>query len=205
MELFHKENNSKKIESDEAGNRSDCEWCPDLTAYRKVIFLHNITFDEIDTLLKKYADIWSDKRKIVCDFEYTFLPDDKNWIYLSFPNFKDVAHYQNFWNYLNLMIWLSQKTDKEFCLAIPEVQHQPLFLSTIDKMNPRGDSCNGIYADRDFYFQVPGSVFEWGPIPTSAFDFVGFLKNVYQFDTQWIPKVVHCKWQSTQITLTVPE
>ena len=181
------------------------EWWPDLTAYRKAMLLHNITFDEIDMLLKEYAEISSDKKSIVCDFFYTCLPDDTSWVYLEFPNFENVPHYLNFWNYQNILDWLSQKTDKEFCLAIPKDQNNPLFLSTIDRENPRRDSCIGIYADRDFYFEIPGNIFEWGSIPTSPFNFVEFLKERFQFDTQWIPKVSQCEWTKTQITLSVLE
>ncbi len=204
MGLFKKES-SKKPTPDMAGYRPAKEWWPDLTAYRKAILLHNITFDEIDTLLKEYAQICSDKKQVICNFFYTSIPDDTSWVYLEFPNFENVPHYLNFWNYQNLMIWFSQKADMEFCLAIPQDQNQPLFLSTMDRQNPFGDSCIGIYADRDFYFEVPGDIFEWGPVPTSAFNFVGFLKETFQFDTQWIPKVSQCEWKNTQITLTVPE
>ena len=195
----------KKFKKEKSIIRPMQEWWPDLTAYRKAMLLHNITFDEIDMLLKEYAEISSDKKSIVCDFFYTCLPDDKSWVYLEFPNFENVPHYLNFWNYQNILDWLSQKTDKEFCLAIPKDQNNPLFLSTIDRENPRRDSCIGIYADRDFYFEIPGNIFEWGPIPTSPFNFVEFLKETFQFDTQWIPRTAHCKWQRTQITLTVPE
>lgn len=204
MGLFKKES-SKKPTPDMAGYRPAKEWWPDLTAYRKAILLHNITFDEIDTLLKEYAQICSDKKQIICNFFYTSIPDDTSWVYLEFPNFENVPHYLNFWNYQDLMIWFSQKADRKFCLAIPQDQNQPLFLSTMDRQNPFGDSCIGIYADRDFYFEVPGNIFEWGPVPTSAFNFVEFLKETFQFDTQWIPKVSQCEWKNTQITLTVPE
>lgn len=59
MGLFEKK---KKLTPDMAGYRPEREWWPDLTEYRKGIFLHNITFDDIDGLLKEYADIWMDKK-----------------------------------------------------------------------------------------------------------------------------------------------
>lgn len=184
-------------------DRPDKEWWPDLTAYRKAILLHNITVNEVEILLKEYAAIWSGEQQIVCDFYYTSLPDNTAWIYLEFPNFENIPHYLNFWNYQNLLIWFSQKADKEFCLAIPQNQNAPLFLSTMDRENPYGDSCVGIYADRDFYFEIPANIFEWGRIPTSAFDFMGFLKETFQFETQWIPKVAGCAWKKTQIALNI--
>ncbi len=187
------------------GYRPEKKWWPDLTAYRKAMLLHNITFQEMDALLKEYGEIASGKETIPCDFYYTALPDDPSWVYLEFPNFENAPHYLNLWHYQNLLIWLSQKSDKEFCLAIPRDQYQPLFLSTVDKKNSCGDSCVGIYADRDFYFEVPGDLFEWGPVPTSAFNFVAFLKGTFQFDTLWIPKVSQGKWERTQITLAISE
>lgn len=206
MGLFKKkENNSEKINQNMAGQKSDKEWWPDLTQYRKAILLHNITFEDIDALIEEYAHISTDEKQLICDFYYTHLPDDENWVYLEFPNFENIPHYLNFWNYQNLLIWLSQKSDREFCLAIPQNQYQPLFLSTVDKKNPYGDSCVGIYADRDFYFEIPADSFEWGPVPTAPFNYVGFLKGQFDFDTQWIPKVSQCKWNKKQITLTFPE
>lgn len=56
MGLFKKKS-GEKLTPDMAGYRPAQEWWPDLTAYRKAMLLHNITFDEIDTLLKEYAEI----------------------------------------------------------------------------------------------------------------------------------------------------
>lgn len=170
-----------------------------------MILLHGITYDEVEALLKEYGEIYSDKKQLVCDFYYTSLPDDTSWIYLEFPNFENIPHYLNFWNYQNLLIWFSQKTDKEFCFAIPKNQNQPLFLSIMDRENLNGDSCVGIYADRDFYFELPRNQFEWGPVPTSAFHYAGFLKNRFQFDTKWILKITRCELKKTQVMLDVSE
>lgn len=204
MGLFQK-GRGKKLTPDMAGYRPAQKWWPDLTAYRKAMLLHNISFDEIDTLLNGYAQICSDKKQITCGFFYKSIPDDPSWVYLEFPNFEQAPHYLNLWHYQNLLVWFSQKTDREFCLAIPQNQNNPLFLSTVDRQNPRGDSCVGIYADRDFYFEIPGKIFEWGPMPTSAFNLMGFLQGTFQFDTRWIPKVSQGEWKKTQITLAVPE
>ncbi len=201
MGSIKKEDDNAKLTPDMAGYRPAREWWPDLTDYRKAILLHRITYAEVDALLKEYAAIAQSNNQITCDFYYTALPADTSWIYLEFPNFETAAHYQNFWTYQNLLLWMSEKADREFCLAIPQKQYQPLFLSTMDKENPYGDSCCGIYADRDFYFEVPGEIFEWGPVPTEAFDFAGFLKGAFQFDTRWIPDVAHCNREHTQVTL----
>ncbi|MDE6984657.1 MAG: hypothetical protein K2O99_09025 [Lachnospiraceae bacterium] len=204
MGVLNNQNNDKKLTPDMAGYRPDPQWWPDLTAYRKAILLHRITFDEIDALLKEYAQICADKNKVACDFCYTALPDDKDWIYVEFPTFENVPHYLSLWNYQNLMVWFSQKADRQFCLAVPMTFRQSLFLSIMDQKNPHGDSCMGIYEDRDFYFEIPGDVFEWGPVPTTPFNYRGFLKEAFAFDTQWIPKVDHCPWKKTQVVLNFP-
>ncbi len=203
--MRNKNENNQNLTPDMAGYRPSREWWPDLTDYRKAMLLHHISYDEIDALLKEYAEINSDNKAIVCEFLYTCLPDEPSWVYVEFPNFDNAPHYLNLWNYQNLLVWMSQKADQGFCLAIPRDQRKPLFLSIMDGKNPHGDSCVGIYADRDFYFEIPGDIFEWGPVPTSAFNYVGFLKETFQFDTQWIPGVSKCEWRKTQITLTVPE
>lgn len=186
------------------GKRNSENFTPDLTAYRKAMLLHGITFDEIDALLKEYAELTADPKQVDCEFFYTSLPDDPSWVYAEFPNFEQVSYELTFWHYQNLLIWFSQKSDKEFCLAIPKDQSQPLFLSIMNRENQFGDSCIGIYADRDFCYTVPAESFEWGPVPTSPFNFAAFLQGRFQFDTRWIPKVSQCRWHSTKITLTFP-
>lgn len=65
MGLFQKEKSNEKLTPNMAGYRLTQEWWPDLTIYRKAILLHNISFDEIDCLLKEYAAICSDKKQNV--------------------------------------------------------------------------------------------------------------------------------------------
>ncbi|MCH5344641.1 MAG: hypothetical protein J1E64_11425 [Acetatifactor sp.] len=203
--LFGRIEGDKKSTPDMAGYRPEQEWWPDLTTYQKAILLHNITCAEVDALLREYAEIYSDEKQIICDFYYTPLPDDTLWIYLVFPHFKSRHHHVNFWNYQNLLTWFSQKTDKEFCLAIPRNQNQPLFLSTINRDNPNGDSCIGVYADRSFNFAIPENIFEWGYVPTSAYDYEGFLKDRFQFDIKWIFEITQCELKKTQVTLGISE
>lgn len=133
------------------------------------------------------------------------LPEHEEWTYLEFPNFEGIPHYHSFWNYQNLVIWLTEKADRDFCLAIPMQPNAPLLLSEPDRTNPYGDSCKGIYADRQFVFEVPGEVLRWGAIPTAPFDYVGYLKKVFQFDAQWIPGVANSKWERVCVTMTFPE
>ena len=95
MGLFNKAKNSKKLTPDMAGYRPEPEWWPDLTEYRKGMLLHNISFEDIDALLKEYAAICSDKKQVICDFGYTSLPDDPAWIYLEFPNFQRIPPVSN--------------------------------------------------------------------------------------------------------------
>lgn len=204
MGLFKKSNKeTADTGKDTAANQSG-GWpeFPDLTDYRKAILLHNISFEDIKNLLEEYSNINSDKIKLTCDFFYTAIPDDESWVYLEFPNFDGIKPYTNFWCYEDLLIWLSAKSDKEFCLAIPRDQYAPLFLSTVDRQNPYGDSCMGIFAERDFYFNIPGNNFEWGPIPSAPFNIMGFLMGNFGFDTRWIPNVTKCKWEKTTVTMT---
>lgn len=197
--------NHKALAPDEAGYRSSKAWWPDLTNYHKAILLQHTTFADIANLLQEYAQIWTDKHAVRCDFFYTTLPADKTWAYLAFPTIEGAPHYVNFWNYQNLLIWLTQKANKAFCLAMPHDQRQPLFLATPDSQNPYGDSCVGIYADRDFYFELPAEILEWGPVPTSAFDIAGFLQTAFQFDTHWLTQMAACHWHKSQIVLTFSE
>lgn len=190
--LFGRIKDNEQSTPDMAGGGTEQKKWPDLTACQKAILLHNITCAEVDALLSEYAEIYSDKKQIVCDFYCTPLPADTSWVYLVFSGFEYAPHQVSFWNYQNLMIWFSQKTDKEFCLAIPRNQKQPIFLSTMDRENPCGDSCTGIYAGRSFRFGIPENILEWESVPTSAYDYGGFLKDRFQFDIKWIYEINQC-------------
>lgn len=203
--LFNRMEDYKKSAPNMTGYGPGPDGCPDLTACQKMILLHNITCAEVDAFLREYAEIYSDEKQMKCDFYYTPLSEDALWIYLVFPNFQNIPHHVNFWNYQNLLIWFSQKTDKEFCLAIPRNQNKLLFLSTTDRENPNGDSCIGIYADRFFRFAIPENILEWGPVPASAYDYEGFLKDRFQFEMKWIFEIPRCEWEKTQITIGISE
>lgn len=208
MKLFHlKKEETPKLTPDMAGYRPSKDWWPDLTDYRKGILLHNISLENVKKLLVEYASISKDKKEVVCEFYYAFLPGSTEWVYLELPNFKDVPHYCNFWTYQNIMIWLSDKSDREFCLAIPKNQRLPLFFSMMDKENPYGDSTIGIYASRSFGFSVPEEILEWGevPGPGQAFDYQGYLKEKFDFDTRQLADIVQCKWEKVELTLSFGE
>lgn len=205
MGLFNKKKKQTELTPDMAGYRPPKDWWPDLTAYKKALLLHNISLDDIKTLLVEYASITNDAKKVICEFNYLLLPGSDGWVYLEFPDAKDVPHYRNFWSYQNLMIWLSQKSDREFCFAVPASPAFPLFVSMRDVKNPCGDSTMGIYGGRDFYFTVPGEVLEWGPVPETGFDYAGSIKSLFGFDLQLLSGEENRIWEKTVVTFSFPE
>lgn len=98
MGLFKKSNKEAANTGNDSAAGKSGGWpeFPDLTDYRKAILLHNISFADIKELLEEYANINSDKVKLVCDFFYTTMPDDESWVYLEFPNFEGIKAYTNF-------------------------------------------------------------------------------------------------------------
>lgn len=194
-----------RVTPDMAGYRPSREWWPDLTKHRKIMLLHGVRTEQIDKMLKEYADICCDVRKVPVAFYYAYVPDDPEWVCLEFPNMEKIHHAQNFETYQNLMIWMSDVSEGEFCLAIPEQQPGPLFFSTVDHKNPYGDSTVGIYADRDFYFTVPEEIFEWGPVPESAFPYAGYMQSAFGFDTKLLADLERCVWEKTEVVLNFGE
>lgn len=200
MGLFNKKNKASEV-TPEFKKNTDESQCPDLTEYKRAILLHNISLDDVTALIEEYSTIAAGQRMIMHEFHYAILPESTGWIYLEYTYSAEVPHYMEFYHYQNLTIWLSQKSDKEFCLAIPLNQYAPLFLSVRDTKNPYGDSMAGIYADRDFYFTIPSETFEWGPIPDSKFDYAGYLKTAYGFNTILLPNIKHCRWSECKVYL----
>jgi len=201
MKQFDSKKEEAKLTPDMAGYRPSKDWWPDLTNYTKGILLHNISLENVKKLLGEYARLYAGKKEILCEFYYTFLPDNAEWLYLKFPNFKDMPHYYNFETYQNMMIWLSDKSDREFCLAIPNSQTLPLFFSMMDKENPYGDSTIGVYASRSFVFSVPQEILEWGKVPAREFDYWGYLQAKFNFHIKWLADMNEYKWEKEVFTL----
>lgn len=195
----------KKLTPDMAGYRPSKDWWPDLTAYKRAIILQHISLTDVRALLEQYAAIALNPKTVPLSFSYATFPTQPDWVYLEYPYVSEMPHYRNFWHYQNLTLWLSQKAEQEFCLAIPQTPSAPLFLSKRDTQNPAGDSMAGIYADRDFYFIIPEEIFEWDTVPTSAFPYTSYLKEVYDFDTQLLLTIQQCTLQQSTILLTYAE
>ena len=177
----------------------DKKFIPDLTDYKRAILLYNTTIDAIKEDIKKYADICGGAIKAECKFYMAHIPGDDKWIYLEFPYTDGVAGHWNFYNYQNLMLWL-EDVSKKFCLAIPRNQKNPIFFSVADTKNTWGDSVMGIFKNRDFYFTVPGEKFTWQSGP-EEFDFHGYIKDMFGFDTKLLPDIVNYPWEELVVTL----
>lgn len=178
---------------------------PNLTLYKKSIILHNIPLDIVKEQIKEYAGLYEDSVKKEYNFHMTTLPGNSEWVYVEFPYAEGITHYNNFWHYQNLMLWLSMKADMQFCLAFPDSQDSSLFLSQMDTSNSFGDTVIGIFEDRDFSFCVPGSIFKWISLPQTGFNGQEYLDKVFGFDMQLLSGLEECKWEDYKVILAFEE
>lgn len=149
----------------------------DFAKYEAVIVMHQTGIMEVEKLLSKYEEIYND------DFKFVIR---KTGEYDSWTSIK--AAYNKpleFWDYENLILWLSQKDTAVFGFAWGD--EYSLF-SEPDIKDKFGESLILLHNKSTLKFNVPENqlkrlfVFENGSTPEM------FIKMKYHFDVEWLKR-----------------
>lgn len=131
-----------------------------LNDYKKSLFLHGKTEDELVKGIREYEEFASGgDEKATIQLRYFTLSED--WIYIEFVYAKDFDDW-NFWHYQNLLLWLSEGKSDSFCFAFKDFQtYHNAFYSHANVEDSSGASVTGIYKGAEFYYEVPGFYLDW--------------------------------------------
>lgn len=151
---------------------------PGLNYYFKRIFLQNVPVSEIESAMKEYDELYTEE--VPCVMEYGEA-EGTSWTYITFRAKNNVSTTILWWEYLNILLWLMQKTRVLFAYAEHNSMRDAIIL-TPELDNPYGDSCKGIMRGYHCRLHIPEREIEWGEEVEPDFDYIRYIREEYNFD-----------------------
>ncbi|MCR4641562.1 MAG: hypothetical protein K5697_05990 [Lachnospiraceae bacterium] len=141
---------------------------PDLRGYRIYIFLNNSSVDEMQKQLAGYYELYSDESAFSAEVRSLA---GTPWTCLALTLRAHVSELPPVWDYLNILLWMSDKAVPAFAYAYSEQPEKLPFFAQRDWGNPDGDSCIGIAMGRNFRASVPAQELSWQQELPEGFDY----------------------------------
>jgi len=183
---FIKGKKQGETDGKEARNKAAKKWWPDLSRFHKYILIKNITLEDVEELLEEYGELAFGEKNLY-HFRYAAVPDGKDWIVVEYPDAVKQPQYRNFWGYHDIAIWLGQRAEMEFCVAVPKSgEMKDMFFSMLDSQNPYEDFRMGVYQNQRFYMVPSDETFEWKHSSLGVSDVEIYLQENYGFEMLWL-------------------
>ncbi len=168
---------------------------PNLKYFSSRIYIKNATRADIEDSLREYGEIYTDTSS---GNTYIGAIYGTDWNYVEFYSaVTDPASF-TFDIFLNLVIWMSQKSNTIFAYAKPTLT-APIedssalsavgawaditpFYATIDTGDSMGESCIGVLNNKNFRFVVPDLTISYGDSVAQGFDIEKYIEDTYKMD-----------------------
>ena len=170
LDIFRKRNKQNSFES-----------LPDLKNYRIFLFLKGGAVDELRAHMDEYHKIYSTETAFFMDL---FKLGDTSWTYIALTLMPEVAEISPMWDYLNILLWMSEKAEVSFAYAYSREQGKLPVVAVLDEENQYGDSCKGIANGKHFRAAIPEQEVTWGQSAPKQFDYEEYLLGKYYVDVR---------------------
>ena len=163
----------KKTDTDQSVDR-----IPDLKGYRIRIYQKGSSFEEMRGLWNEYEEMYSEEINYQVNFcGFSGTP----WKYMDITG-KTSQEPISFWEYLNLLIWMSQKGSGLFALAeSTSVLPEYAVYATVDMSNPAGDTCNALVNGKRCLCDIPAQEISWGEAVSAGYDYRNVIVHTFAF------------------------
>jgi len=189
---------------------------PSLNFYSKRIYLENTSMPQVKRAMEEYDELYTDEVPFVVEYGEAV---GTTWTFLVFRAKPKCDENVLWWEFLNVLLWLTETTHTLFAFAQPAASEDPLTrvaadasLSAANGINLRklphpkrsliflepeldnasGDTCKGILHGYRFRFHVPERKIEWISEESSDFDYVRHIRDLFSFDpTDIREKIYH--------------
>ena len=152
---------------------------PELSDYRIYIFLKGGAAGELKTLLNEYYELYIDETPFSMDLYNT---NDQSWNYISLTLLPNVGEVEPMWEYLNILLWMSQKASVLFAYAVSDKPGKLPVFAEVNKADSLGETCLGIVNGKNFICNIPERRAEWtGSVPVQ-YDLEKYIFERYGFD-----------------------
>ena len=160
---------------------TDTNQIPDLKGYSVRIYQKGSTFEEMHELWNEYEEMYSAEINYQVSF-YGF--SGTPWKYMDITG-KTSQETVSFWEYLNLLIWMSQKGSSLFALAESvSVMPQYAVYATVDADNPAGDTCNVLVNGKRCLCDIPAQEIMWGETLSVGYDYRNVIVHIFNFPNE---------------------
>lgn len=161
-------------------NKSDSlDTFPDLSDYRIYLFLKGGELNKVKAQMDEYHELYTTEAAFSTQL---FKLGDTSWTYIVFTLLPNVAEISPIWDYLNILLWMSDKTEVSFAYAYSMQAGKLPLLANRDYDNPFGDSCIGIANGKHFRAAIPEQEVVWEQRVSKQFDYSGYLRENYGVD-----------------------
>ena len=156
-----------------------------LKNYRAFIFTNKVSYADLKAHIDEYYQLYSDASSYELNYAIKEIKGTQ-WIRIEFTLKNQTAKYTPFWEYLNALIWLSDKTDTLFAYAFSKEKRYLPVIAGFDKDNPAGDSVLGIMNSRNFVACLPEEKIVWKEEVPKNLDYEKYLETNFGFDRRYL-------------------
>ena len=154
---------------------------PELADYRIFIFLKGGAAAEQKSLLNEYHELYIDETPFSMDLYNT---DDQSWNYITLTLLPNVGEVEPMWEYLNILLWMSQKADLLFAYAVSDKPGKLPLFAEVNKADQLGETCLGIVNRKNFISNIPERRTEWtGNVP-AQYKLENYILERYGLDVR---------------------
>lgn len=187
------------VESPDTDNSKENGF-PNLKDYRSFIFTKKVSYPDLKAHLDEYYELYSDPTSYELNYAVKEIKGTK-WIRIEFTLKNQTPEFTPFWEYLNALIWISDKTDTLFAYAFSNVKNNHPVIAKFNTNNPAGDSVLGIMNGRYFEACLPEEKIVWKEVLPPGLDYERYLETNFGFDRRYLsdifeelPVEKHLEW-----------
>lgn len=157
---------------------------PDLRKYTTRIYMRDITIPEIESLLREYGELYTDESGSI--ITKTDNVSGTFWNYIEFSQKTGRAGNALFWDYLNILLWMTQRTNCLFGYAVSSKKNLMPVITFPKADDSLGETCVGVMYKSYFKFVVPDHTVTWGNNVAVDFDPEKYISSVVNEDVSGI-------------------
>ena len=154
---------------------------PDLKNYQIYILLKGGELSEVKAQMDEYHEIYITEAAFSTQL---YKLGDTQWTYIVLTLLPDVAEFPPVWDYLNILLWMSDKAESSFAYAYSRQKGELPLIAERDWNNQDGDSCKGIANGKNFYAAIPDQNVRWEQAVPKQFDYEKYLMERYGVDVR---------------------
>ena len=152
---------------------------PDLKNYQIYIFLKGGELSEVKAQMDEYHELYISEAAFTTQL---YKLDNTQWTYVVLTLLPDVSDPPPVWDYLNILLWMSDKSESSFAYAFSSQKGELPIIAERDWNNQYGDSCIGIANGKNFHAAIPEQEVIWKQAVPKQFDYEAYLLEKYGVD-----------------------